>query len=231
MINSVLFVTAFKDINRGSWPYLFPRTTDAYIEQFKQLIKTPINLICFCEESIKERLLELGFKNCYPYDEKNTFFRYLDKEKTIMESQDYRKLAEGRNVGECNVPEYNIVNHNKVIFISRAKEFFPEYTHYGWIDFGYMRTTQEFRNFEWPLNDFIVYPGFPVPLYIPDPRENVKQDVIFIQGSIFIVPTKLVEWFFVEYTNTLKWFHELNVVDDDQAIVQQIYKNHLVINF
>ena len=52
----------------------------------------------------------------------------------------------------ATIPEYNIVNHNKVIFLKRAKSLFPNYSHYSWIDFGFLREDKYIiSNFNWKL--------------------------------------------------------------------------------
>jgi hypothetical protein len=233
MINkTVLFVTAYKDINRKNWPG-FTRTTDTYIEWFGNLQKNPIRLICFCDDYIKKSLeTKYGFNCCYPYDEENTFFKDIDIHKQIINSDDYRQLAINRKDPECIYPEYNIVNHNKVIFLKRAKNMFPHYTHYAWIDFGHCRSEQyiykifDFNN----LPETQIHIGSAVsyinPDYIPNPRENIVRNLEIFRGSPIFVPSSIIDKICDEYISVLELFKCNNVVDDDQSVFLQIYKKN-----
>jgi hypothetical protein len=229
--NSIIFVTAYKDLGRENWKG-FERSREDYINYFKKLYRNHIRLICFCEEEISDILnKELGFKNCYPYDSEHTYYRYLEKEKEIMNSNDFKNIVSHRKEHpECCIPEYNIVNHNKVIFLQRAKNMFPEYTHYSWIDFGCIRNDDNiFVNFDWTeLKPQIHYSAFYKPNVddIKCPKDICVDAPTILQGSIFIVPNNLVDWYVDTYTSTLEWFHQLNLVDDDQGVIIQIYKKH-----
>ena len=229
---SVLFISAFKDLNRGEWDKGFTRPVDTYLKWFSNLTKLPIRLICYCEESIKTRLhSELEFFNTYPYEPEDTFLKFLDKEADIMNSSSYKDLVKRRNDPETNRPGYNLVNHNKVVFIKRAANMFPGYTHYAWIDFGYLREEiKESVCFDFNiLSDNITFAGFsrPHPSEIKTPREYcIDPGNTILQGSHFILKKEDVEWYYEEYYKTVILYFNEGLVDDDQAIVLQIYKNN-----
>ena len=230
--NSVLFVTAFKDLNRGEWGHGFTRSVDTYLKWFNNLTKLPIRLICFCDSIIEKRIHdEIGFFNTYPYDEQNTFLKFLDKEKEVMNSNYYKDLVKYRNDPETNKPGYNLVNHNKIIFIQKASNMFPGYSHYAWVDVGYIReeinesVSFDFNN----LNDKITFAGFSIPRVeeIRTPQEYCfNPGNVIIQGSSFIIKKDDINWYFNEYYNMVIHYFNNNLVDDDQAIVLQIYKNN-----
>ena len=234
--DSVLFVTAFKDIGRGSWAN-YTRSTDTYIEWFMNLSKTPIRLICFCEDDIAKILNEKGFLNTYPYEKDNTFFKVEHIEKSIIESAHFKNIISKRtddsNSSECINHLYNIVTNNKVLFLDRARAIFPSYSNYAWIDFGYMRDPlkipQALNFSSLAGNTTIRVPSF----------NNIDVDKILdpinlliypthyfnpIQGSLFIVPINLVSWLSKEYTSMVVEYYKLNIIDDDQAIILQLYK-------
>ena len=231
MNNTVLFITAFKDINRGSWA-IFTRSIQDYLSWFKNLTQTPIKLICYCDEDIKQHIVkECEFTDVYPYDAEETFFKYIDKEKSIMESEYFKHLIAHRCKPEVNRPGYNIVNHNKFVFVQRAKNMFPNYSHYSWIDFGYIREktsipqTLDFRT----LDDIkVIYSAFwePNPDHIRAPVVQCQYPDDVIQGSMFIVPKNKVDWLLEEYTKMVMYYFENNLVDDDQALIMQLYKQH-----
>jgi hypothetical protein len=229
-MNDILFITAFKDIGRDNWNAYYQRKIDEYIEQFGRLIKCGFNLICFCEYDIAVILREMyDFKNVYAYDFENTFFKYLKEEREIINSEDFNNLINHRKYyPECTIPEYNIVNHNKVIFLKRAKDLFQNYSHYSWIDFGFMREDKYIiKKFSWNnldknrIQHSILCSNKNIE-YI-SPIDNCIQAKEIFTGGVFIVPNHLIEWYLKKYEEILKEFRLLNIVDDDQAVYLQIY--------
>lgn len=224
-----LFVTAFKDIGRTNWEAYYQRNTNEYIEQFGKLLKCGFKLICFCDYELGEILKEkYNFHNIYSYDSDNTFFKYLNKQREIIDSDFFNNLINSRKLfPECSIPEYNIVNHNKVIFLKRAKQLFPDYTHYSWIDFGFLREDKYIiKYFNWNiLNNYKIQHSILCNKNINyiDPISNCREAREIFTGGCFIVPTHLIQWYYNEYEKMLLHFQELNIVDDDQAIYLQIY--------
>jgi hypothetical protein len=229
--NSVLFVTAFKNLDRHNWKG-FERSIDNYIEWFKNLSMAPIRLICYCDNDIADILKhKLQFLNTYPYEEKDTFLRFIDKEQEIMESAYFKDLVSPRNDPEINKPGYNSVNHNKVWFIKRAKSMFPSYTHYAWIDFGFIRETENIPiqlDFHCLSKDKITY-ACKKPIHIDklltpiEACKNINSQCLL--GGVFFCPKDMVDWYYEEYYNMVMWYYKNNLVDDDQEIVKQILKS------
>lgn len=225
-MHKVLCVSAFRDIGRGGWNGRhaeWKRTTNEYMEWFTNLTKAPIDLICFCDEPL---IQEMG--KTFPYDESDTFFKFIEKEKEIMNNE-YYKTSLGRRIRhpEHSIPEYNLVQHSKTSFIRRARTIFPEYTHYAWIDFGYIRESRDIPlEVVWDTvtTDKIHYASFPIPDVIPDPLSLCQIAPQVIQGSMFILPNELAEWYEKEYEAMLMEYHRLGLTDDDQALVLQIFK-------
>jgi hypothetical protein len=235
--NSNLFVTAFKDIGRNNWNAYYRRNIDEYFNNFGRLLKCGFKLICFCDYEIGEILKnKYNFNSIYSYDSDNTFFKYLNKQREIINSDYFNNLIKHRKLyPECSIPEYNIVNHNKVIFLKRAKQLFPNYTHYTWIDFGFMSEDQYIiSNFNWNLlnNNKIQYSKLcNKNIKYIDPITNCKEASELISGGSFIVPNQLIEWYCDEYEKMILYFQELNIVDDDQAICLQIYFKNIHLFF
>ncbi len=232
---SILFISAFKDLGRGEWKG-FERSVDKYCGWFKNLIQNPIRVVLFAEEDIRKKLQdEVGFRHSLPYEEEKTFLgSHLAKEREILQSAKHQNLILHRKDNpECWSAEYNLVNHNKVLFVQRAKALYPGYTHYAWIDFGYTRSEADVcEDFDWSsltdLNtilyvshreirpeDFTMTP-LETCFYAPDP----------FQGSMFICPSNLVDWYAETYRKMLDTFHSQWLGDDDQALLYHIYKAH-----
>lgn len=221
MSKSVIFATAIKDLNRKDWKG-FERTIDDYIMCFMKLIKNHIRIVCFCSTEIAYMLHDRGFFNTYAYDEPNTFFKYIETQRAIMMSDCYKKMIGQRPDPECHYPEYNIVNHNKCIFVQRVKNMFPNYTHYAWIDFGYKAETT--KDFDWELlSDKIFFASTCIPGVIPDPETIVSKSYEVMRGGCFVIPKDMVDWYREEYEKTILYFQDRNVVDDDQSLILTIY--------
>ncbi len=232
---SILFISAFKDLGRGDWKG-FERSVDKYCTWFKYLIQNPIRIVLFAEEDVRKKLeQEVGFRHSLPYEPESTFLgSHLEKEREILQSAKHQNLLLHRKENpECWSAEYNLVNHNKVLFVQRAKALYPGYSHYAWIDFGYIRSEQDIcEDFDWsPLanlktirysahreirpEDFTMSPR-ETCFYAPDP----------FQGSMFICPADLVDWYAETYRQMLNTFHSQWLGDDDQALLYHIYKAH-----
>lgn len=237
-MSSVLCVTAFRDINRGSWSgrhAQWVRSVDEYISWFSNLAKLPVDLVCFCDEPVASKICnQTKFSNIFPYDEQDTFFKYIEKERDVMNNNNYKSLLSHRiNHPEHSIPEYNIVQHNKTSFVRRASNMFPTYTHYAWIDFGYIRDQNSIPNtIDWSpvATERIHYATFQHindPSHIQDPLVNCIHAPSIVQGSMFILPRTLATWYESAYTTILtEQFYKKELTDDDQAIVLQVYKNH-----
>lgn len=228
--NSVIFVTAFKDLNRGEWGHGFTRSVDTYLSWFKNLTKLPIRLICYCEKEVEERIhSELGFFNTYPYEPENTFLIHVDKEREIMESPAFKNIVNHRNDPETNQPSYNLVNHNKYCFVKRTKDTFPGYSYYAWIDFGYLRNENElYSSFKFDtINSELLFSTMDNNIqyeFIKTQKELCIRPQTAILGGLFFVKKESVDWLIEQYTAVLYEYYSLNLVDDDQALILQLYK-------
>ena len=231
MTNTVLFITAFKSLNREFWTG-WERSDDEYLNYFKNLSLLPIRLICFCEDNIKNILNDkYQFNNTYPYEPDDTFLKFIDTEKKIMESIEFINLTKHISDPNVNKPGYNSVNHNKVWFIKRAKKMFPNYTHYAWIDFGFFRVSNIPEQLDFnKLGDKIEYCSLDLinidNLLNPIDALIKIKDYPTLCGSSFICPNNLVEWYYDIYYNMVMLYYLNNIVDDDQEIVKQILRIH-----
>jgi hypothetical protein len=196
-----------------------------------------LELICFAEDDIATIIQETtGFDRIYSYDLPDTFYtKYIEQEDTIMKSSSFKDCIGSRcKYPEHSVPEYTMVNHIKTCFVRRAAHMFPDYLYYAWIDFGYIRHENlipKSLNWEWLNDDKIHYASFETMNiddlnHYPDPLECCQKAPDIIQGSMFIVPHHLTEWYEQCYENMLQHYQTLNLADDDQAVVLQLYKKY-----
>ena len=133
MENNILFVTAFQDINRKSWKVI-SKTNEQYFNEFFNLANNiDYNLIVFINDVIKEELFKkYKFKSnihFFNIDNINTFFnKFLESQTNIINSYLYKQKipVDRRDAPEHWCPEYNLVNHNKINFVSAAKKIYQK---------------------------------------------------------------------------------------------------------
>ena len=174
----LLWVTAYKHLGRESW--YSARSFELYMEYFQRI--KHLDLVCFAEEPhatwIKE---QTGITRVLPYDEKDTFFpKYLGRQKEILASAEFEKIRPGpaHQWPAFQHAEYGLVNFSKTSLVRRASELFPEYTHYGWIDFGYAKEPTDAPPFDWSCDRLVA----PDKIIIGSCRDlffNEKGETIF----------------------------------------------------
>lgn len=233
---SVLFVTAFKDIDRKSWDLNTSRTKDTYYTWFNNLAQLPITIVCYTDEKDLPQYHNVTF---VPYETQTTFYKYIEQEKSIMESPEYRCLIKmfGSSVHpEHKYPEYTVVNHNKTIFIERTAISYPSYDYYVWIDFGILRNKQNFTRVTLKTlsklpSDKITHACFIKgmnpkykKLHFVQRMKSLQEGGI--QGNCFIVPRSLTTWYRCEYENMLLSMYEKKYTDDDQIMVYELSLLH-----
>lgn len=231
----VLCVTAFKDIGRGDWDTMFKRTTDEYLERFSRLCKYPIELVCYCEDTIASQLPSQPNLRIFPYDAESTFVsKYAEHEKKILESPTFHQLT----LSVADHPEskaygYNLVTNSKICFMKRAEETFPEYDYYCWIDFGYCVDDHVPTEIRWDRaiqeseSKILFCCHTPLsPETIRSPFENIYYHIESLQGNVWLVPKDKVDWFYKKWDKMMKEFYDFGITDDDQGIVTQIIRGH-----
>ena len=128
MKNDILFVTAFRDINRGNWRHI-PRGIESYCEAFyKYSSQMKYKIIVFISDKIKNYL-----DSKYTFGDNiiflnndciETFYhKYLSLEKEIIQSVDFQKLIP-HQIKRISFlyPGYNLVNHSKINYVNEAKK-------------------------------------------------------------------------------------------------------------
>lgn len=230
-MDDIIFVTAFKDIGRSTWNN-YSRSTDTYITLFMILAQNiKYKLIVFAELQMINELKQKKIPdNIIIYDilTVNTFLnKYLETEKKIMEDQIYKqKIPAHRKINPEHIyPEYTLINHSKINFISRVKKLFPNYTYYSWIDFGAIRQVKDVPmniNFNL-LEKKIIYHALYLPQNRTDVNDMLASDMVYITGSQFVIHYDLIDIFEKTYENKINELHQKNVCDDDQSLILQLY--------
>lgn len=247
MINDILFVTSFRDINRASWSAI-PRTPEHYCSFFyKFASQIKYNLVVFVSNKIKQYLLKnFTFKeNIIFFDNDciETFYhKYLSIEKEIINSSKFKSMIpyHRKEAVTTKYAEYDLVNHSKINYVSKAKKLYPNYKFYSWIDFGIHRLVDNSKLYNKSINieklpNKIIYQHLEADIPISNrgklPEKNdsttpeaiLSSHVVHFAGSIFLAHNTLVEKYEELYEKKLKELHDIYVVDDDQKVVLQIF--------
>ena len=233
--NELIFVTAFKDINRNNWQH-YNLSNGRYIDYFYTLANNiKYKLIVYLEDDIKNIVIKnKSFGDNIIFEDLkkvNTFYnKFIDNDRKIITSEAYKnKIPDYRkHLPENLYSEYNLINHSKINFVSHTKKTYPNYLFYAWIDFGRMNETIDNvpKNIDISLipTDKITYhcvnnpPLNRIPAY-----DMLKSNSVYFLGSSFIVPNNLVEMFESIWEKKLIEWQEINVSDDDQNLVLQLY--------
>ncbi len=233
-METILFVTAFKDIRRDLWGVV-PRSKYDYVRDFVPLAETlKYNLIVYVEDDVYETLKAYNFPSniilIHSKEVQNTFFdRFLESEKEIMYSEEYKSKipVDRKGAPEHIYPEYTLINHTKINYVANAKKRFPSYEYYSWLDFGAARINIH----DVPKNIILdrLQPKISYLVLNQPPLTRVKEDdmlkshTIYFPGGQFIVHTSLGEIFETLVEDKLLEWRKKWVCDDDQNLILQLY--------
>jgi hypothetical protein len=233
--NTIIFITAFKNINRGNWLYS-SRPLEFYIMFFLNLaMNIEHKLVVYVENEIANILKSYPLNNnieIQDYSLVDTFYnRYIENERKMINSEAYKsKIPENRKTHpEHLFAEYNLVNHNKINFVAYTKQIYPQYEYYSWIDFGCIReSVNEIPgtiNFS-KLHKKISFLAFSTPSEKISANDMLKSFDIYLAGSQYVVHNELVTTYEKLYGDILeKWKTDI-ICDDDQNVNLQIYYEH-----
>ena len=238
---SILFITAYKDIKRSLWEH-YTMTNDDYVKSFLNILNfMTYDTIVFVEQHIFDIIMKqsnntvksnIKFVNIDNFIQNTFFTTLMERDKAVMNSDIYKnKLAPHRIINpEHLYSEYNLINHSKISFIKQSKAYY-NYDYYAWIDFGYIRNSD--LNIPRNINvsvlpKKIMYSCFQYPDSNNriDPNRLLQLDVILIMGGSFIVPNSLVDIYEGLYEENLIKLYDQYITDDDQNVVVQINYNH-----
>ena len=233
MIQNIIFITAFKNINREKWQF-FKRSDDEYLADFLNLIKNiEYKLVVYIEEDMKKKMRNIKFKEniiIKNLDNVNTFYnKYLEKDTNIIKSKEYlNKIPENRKKcpEHCQIG-YNLITNSKINFVLDVKNIYPNYKFYSWIDFGTFN--KQISNIPKNINIKLIKEKITYSClkFIPEnkisPEIMLTKNDIYFKGGAFIVYNELVELFHKLWENKIIEFHNKNITDDDQNILLQIY--------
>jgi hypothetical protein len=233
----IIFFTVFKDIGRETWNAKYKRQNNDYFFYFKQLIDNiEYPLVVYVQSHVlKELVNAMTFKNNIMLVDASSIPTFLEthlvKEREIMESDEYKqKIPEDRKLlPEHCVPEYTLMTHSKIQFLSYTKKLCPGYDYYSWIDFGFVRDdlTVLPKNIDFSkLGENILFNNLNNPSRHYDANTMLKSGEIYIAGGSFVVHSHLVEIFERIYTEKLNEWQKNCIADDEQSLIYQLTYTH-----
>lgn len=237
MNSSITIVSAFYDIGRGDWtsdkgfsPHL-ERTTDTYIEYFKNLATLDNEMVIFTSSDLKPKIeaARAGKRiTVIAFDIADKFTGTRNKIRSIQTSDRFRSRLEQRQLinPEYWATDYVLVCNLKSFFVTKAIELqLVNNDMVAWVDFGYCRTpsvTRGLTHWSYPfdkekVNMFTVKRGLRT--------KNIEQVFDYMIGNrSFIIGGAIVatkeKWkaLFKLVVHCQNITLKNHVIDDDQGI-------------
>ena len=140
---SVTMVTALFDIDREKKGD--GRKISEYLNWLKKTLQLNCNLFIVTEEKFHKFIIDnrpKDYATCVKIDKMNNakYYKYLDRMKEILESEEYKRRIAHPNRVECKLPEYNIVQYSKFGWLEDCIDLNPFNSEYFfWMDAGLSR--------------------------------------------------------------------------------------------
>lgn len=242
MSSSITIVTAFFDIGRGSWtsdkgfsPHL-ERTSDTYIQYFKNLAKLDNEMVIFTSSDLKPIVEEIraGKKTTVIALDVNKKFRHIKKRiSEIQQDPEFRSKLETAQLinPEYWSPDYVLVCNLKSFFIKKAMDLkLVNHEMVAWVDFGYCRTpevTDGLSQWDYPfdknkVNLFTIKRGLKVKT-MSQVFENMINNRSFIIGGAIVATQEKWQAFYKLVCQCQIKTLKSHIVDDDQGIFIMCY--------
>ena len=222
----MLFVSAFKNINRDQWKH-FNRDMEEYVKRFISLAKLPYTLVLYVEPDVKKIIPFIPNVIVRDLREVETFYdTFLERDKQIMKSKAYQSMIpeQRKHHPEHLYSEYNLITHSKINFVSHTKHIYPHYEFYAWVDFGYygMRNTIPCSINVASLPKKVIIQTMETPISISE-EELLTKDDIYFPTSAFIVHHSLVDTLETSWKKKIIEWQKRGITDDDQSLITQLY--------
>ena len=250
-IKKPVVVTALYDIGRDKWEK-FTQSYGGYIHWMERTLSLDCDMVIYTESKFYEEIRSYRIK----YDpnlnrtnfviqelENLTAYKLYNQElETLMFSEEFLKKAHF-DVPEMNRPLYNVIMFNKVFWLKHTvdnKLFDNDMV--IWADAGGLREPVEiYKLTSWPNidkineigSDKIIFFSHRKDFGINDNQWHSLSQVRNIQGTAFMVPSNMVNWFTEEFTKTIDECLENKFIGSDEKILDITYlknkeKYHLV---
>lgn len=230
-----LIITALYDIGRSDWKD-FAMSYDTYLHWMQNTLNLNCQMVIFTQSKFESRVREMRSKidpeskiTTYiinDIEDLEAFKLWNEPLSNLMQSEGFKSKRHWDHVPEMNYPLYNIVMFNKVFFLKEAYKLYPEATHLLWLDAGGIRT--EIKDTDWPdLNKLehnkIQKFSHNVPFNVTDPEWHSFSQVRNIQGTAFICPSFMIDWYINEINRTIDNCIQSGFIGSDEKIFDLTY--------
>jgi len=227
---SITLVTAYFDIKRGQWNK-FVRPNEKYISFFSFWAGIKNDLVVFTdsfhadviskirnEKAPLAKTIVIVIDNIYEIQSEK-----LIKTEAILKGNSFKTLRVKIDSPEANFPKYNYITHLKPFFLKKAMDEGYVKDFVAWIDFGFNHGGEvivDSKDFDFLWN----YP-FSRKIHLFSLREMIniplievtRNDLVFIQGGLIIVPKELVNTFWDLIDSIYSAMILVGITDDDQT--------------
>lgn len=250
-IKKPIIVTALYDIGRDSWEK-FTQSYGGYIHWMERTLSLDSHMVIYTEIKFYEEIKSYRLKYdpnldktifvIQELDELVAYKLYNDKLTELMFSDEF-KLKAHFDVPEMNKPLYNVIMFNKVFWLKHSVDNnFFDADMVIWADAGGLREPIEtYKLSEWPniqkINnidpDKIIFFSHKDDFGIHDNQWHALSQVRNIQGTAFMVPSKMINWFADQFIETIEESLEKRFIGSDEKILDITYlkdkaKYHLI---
>lgn len=237
-----VIVSALFDIDRPNWVN-FKSSYHTYIHWSRQLMSIDCALVVFTEEKFFKPLFDI--RKEYDTDMSQTKFIVQDKTelqlykthyhriKDLMESKEFKKKVQFKDVPEMCQPWYNILMLSKLTWMREAYvQQYLEGDIFIWKDIAVYRDTDDEYNVKWPDVDKI---SFTKPTFynhhnhisIYKNEDHILSQQRFIQGGCFIVPGYLLQPLNNAYLDIVDNYLGLGYIGSDEKYFDILIKEDI----
>jgi len=230
-----LIITALYDIGRSDWKD-FAMSYHTYLHWMYNTLQLNCEMVIFTEPKFEERIKEMrseidpnGEMTKYVInhmEDLEAYKQWNEPLTKLMDSEDFKNRRHFDHVPEMNHPLYNIVMFNKVFFLKEALNLNPEATHLLWLDAGGIResiSTKEWPNINKLDSSKIMKFSHNVPFNVPDPEWHSFSQVRHIQGTAFVCPSHMIDWYIAEINNTIQDCINQGYIGSDEKVFDLTY--------
>lgn len=231
-----LIITALYDIGRSKWK-TYHMANDTYLAWMQNTLDINCEMVVFTEPKLEGRIREMR-SSIDPNNEFTTWVinnvEDLEMYKAwnyqlslLMSSNEFKSKVDHPHVPEMSQPLYNIIMFNKVSFLKSALDLKPDSTHLIWLDAGGIRENID-SSVGWPnldklADDTVTHFSHNVPFTISDSEWHALSQVRNIQGTAFICPSFLIDWFKNEIHKTIDQCLNDGFIGSDEKIFDITY--------
>jgi hypothetical protein len=231
-----LIITALYDIGRSEWKD-YNMSYNTYLHWMGNTLNLKCEMVIFTEVKFEERIREMRSKvdpngEMTKYvintlEDLGAYQKWNEHVAELMESEDFKAKRHFESVPEMNYPLYNIVMFNKVYFLKQASLLCPEATHLIWLDAGGIREEIDYSE-NWPdLNKLesnkIMKFSHSSDFTINDPEWHSLSQVRHIQGTAFVCPSYMIDWYMNEINKTIQDCISKRFIGSDEKIFDLTY--------